>query len=71
MRVLVTGGAGDAGKLYENYWEGAALEREKRNYYKRLYGSVAARISVPKESRVLDVGGGNGATAKRFVSSAM
>lgn len=46
---------------YKDYWENGVWEnREKRKYYKRLYWRVKDKIVVPKNTKVLDVGGGNG-----------
>lgn len=50
----------DEGMDYSDYWEGSWENREKRNYYQRLYKDVRERLVVPPGSKVLDVGGGDG-----------
>ncbi len=45
---------------YSDYWNGSWENRERRNYYQRLYKDVKPRLSVSDGARVLDVGGGDG-----------
>lgn len=45
---------------YADYWKGTWQNREKRNYYQKLYRDVRERLTVPPGAKVLDVGGGDG-----------
>ena len=50
----------NAAEVYKEYWTGQEAEREKRDYYERLYRNVRPKIVVESAWRVLDVAGGNG-----------
>ncbi len=49
-----------AAKVYKDYWVGQDRERERRDYYQRLYGRIRPRIQIQNGWKVLDVAGGNG-----------
>ena len=52
--------ADNAAEYYKDYWTGAEEERDKRQYYSRLYDRVRDRIQVDPGWKILDVAGRNG-----------
>ena len=52
--------AGQASEIYKDYWTGQDAERERRDYYERLYRRIRPRIEIREGWKILDVAGGNG-----------
>ncbi len=49
-----------AAEVYKDYWTGQDAERERRDYYERLYRGIRHRIEIKEGWKILDVAGGNG-----------
>ncbi len=49
-----------AAEVYKDYWAGQDAERERRDYYERLYRGIRHRIEIKEGWKILDVAGGNG-----------